>query len=178
MEAESFPALDLIPEPGDVVDDRRQPVEGELGFEGPFEERGLVHAVDDRGGLVLAQGESSGSENGLAALDAVAAHAGHHDADGGGLVDPGGRLEEYVDRRLVAAHGWIIGKRYPNARGVPDQHHVPAAGSDQNLVRQDGVAVTCFLDRKRRAAVEALGEDSGKLRGHVLHDQDRWNRRL
>ena len=27
--------------------------------------------------------------------------------------------------------------------------------------------------RSRRSS-----EDSGKLRGHVLHDQDRWNRRL
>ena len=40
---------------GQVLEDGGQVVKGELGFEGTFDEGGLVHAVDDRGGLVLAR---------------------------------------------------------------------------------------------------------------------------
>src|SRR5262249_31207026 len=80
------------------------------------DEGGLVHAVDDGGLLVLAEGDAAGGEDRLAAVDAVAAHAGHDHADGRALVGPRGRLEQHVDRRLVAADGRLRRRR---ERGPP-----------------------------------------------------------
>ena len=56
---------------------------------------------------------------------------------------------------------------------------VPAARGDQDLVGEHQVPLLGLLDldRRTRVAVEPLGEDAGELRQHVLHDQDRRQRR-
>ena len=97
-------------ERGDVLDDSRKLVEGELGLDGTFEIRGLVHAVDGRGLLILTEREPAGGKNRLAAVDAVAAHAGHQEADGRALIHLGRRSEQHVDGRPVAADRRIVAR--------------------------------------------------------------------
>src|SRR5207245_822812 len=60
-----FPPLDLFPELADVPEDPGELVEGELGPDGAFDLGGLVHAVDDRRRLVLADREAARGEDGL-----------------------------------------------------------------------------------------------------------------
>ena len=90
-----------------------------------------------------------------------------------GLVDPRRRLEQNVDRRLVAADRGIVGKADPRRGEIAGDHHVPAAGGDQDLVGKNEITLGRLLDRQGAAAIEPLREDPGELGEHVLHDQDR-----
>jgi hypothetical protein len=56
--------IQFIPERAQVLEDSWEIIEGELSLEGTFDEGGLVHAVDDGRGLVLAQGEPARGQEG------------------------------------------------------------------------------------------------------------------
>src|SRR5208283_5511184 len=109
----------------------------------------------------------------LTTVDAVAAHAGHDDADHSSLVDPRRRLEQNVNRWLVAADRGIVGKAYPRAGEISGDHHVAAAGGDQDLVGKNKITFGRLLDRQRAGVIEPIREDPGELGDHVLDDQDR-----
>ena len=90
-----------------------------------------------------------------------------------GLVDPRRRLEQHVDRRLVAADRGIVGKGDPHAGRMSGEHHVAAAGGDQDLVGKNKITLGRLLDRQGAGVIEPLREDPGELGEHVLDDQDR-----
>ena len=92
----------------DVLNDIGNFIQGELRLDGAFEVRGLVHSVDDRAVFILAEGQPAGGENGLAAVDSVAAHAGHQEADRRAAVNLGCGSEQHVDRRPMTADRRII----------------------------------------------------------------------
>ena len=70
---------------------------------------GARHAPDDARRLVLHEGGAADRLDGAHALGAVAAHAGHDDADGAAAEDGGGRAHGDICRRAHAVHFRIFG---------------------------------------------------------------------
>jgi hypothetical protein len=44
------------------------------------------------------------------------------------------------------------------------------AGGDQDLTANDGISVCCLFDGYAAKSIQAFGESSGELFGHVLQD--------
>ena len=65
-----------------------------------------------------------------------------------GLVDPRRRLEQHVDRWLVAADRGIVGKADRGRGRMSGDRHVPAARGDQDLVGENEITLGRLLDRQ------------------------------